>query len=386
MRNYIIPIYKPQGVTSAVSLSTIKHNVEKKVGHTGTLDKEAEGLIIALTGKYTKLTEEYMNLKKTYAAEITFGKETDTLDRDGEVIALSDYIPSRDEIEKVLSTSFSGEIMQKPPLYSALKKNGKRLSDLARSGEEIDVEERPITIYKNEIVSYENGVLKARFQVSRGTYIRSIARDLGLKLNSRAFMSGLVREQTGPFTIGDAVFSNDKDAITRDYTRERKKVALSIGMFDGVHKGHQKLLTRLRTEAVNANASSLVITFDTIDKSSFKSEQLLTTAEKVKKIYSLGIDEVRVLKWDDELKNTSGASFLLSLMKEVEIVKIVVGEDFRIGSADNPITLKELILFLYRNDIIVEPYVLLLNGEKLSSTYIRELIADGKKEEALRYL
>lgn len=386
MRNYIIPIYKPQGVTSAFSLSTIKHNVEKKVGHTGTLDKEAEGLIIALTGKYTKLTEEYMNLKKTYLAEITFGKETDTLDRDGEVIAMSDYIPSRDEIEKALFASFLGEIMQTPPLYSALKKNGKRLSDIARSGEEVEVEPRKITIYKNEIVSYENGVLKARFQVSRGTYIRSIARDLGLKLNSRAYMSGLVREQIGPFTIGDALRSDDKDAIIRNYTRERKKVVLSIGMFDGVHKGHQKLLRRLQNEAVKANATSLVITFDTIDKSSFKSEQLLTTAEKVKKIYSLGIDEVRVLKWDDELKNTSGASFLLSLMKEVEIVKMVVGEDFRIGSVDNPITLKELILFLYRNDIIVEPYVLLLNGEKLSSTYIRELIADGKKEEALRYL
>lgn len=386
MRNYIIPIYKPQGVTSAASLSTIKHNVEKKVGHTGTLDREAEGLIIALTGKYTKLTEEYMNLKKTYLAEITFGKETDTLDRDGEVIALSDYIPSRDEIEKTLSNFFLGEIMQTPPLYSALKKNGKRLSDIARSGEEVSVEPRNITIYKNEIVSYENGVLKARFVVSRGTYIRSIARDLGLKLNSRAYMSGLVREQIGPFTISDAIRSDDKEAITRNYTRERKKVVLSIGMFDGVHKGHQKLLRRLQSEAVKSNADSLVITFDTIDKSSFKSEQLLTTAEKVKKIYSLGIDEVRVLKWDDELKHTSGASFLLSLMKEVEIVKMVVGEDFRIGSADNPITLKELILFLYRNDIIVEPYVLLQNGEKLSSTYIRKLIADGKKEEALRYL
>lgn len=386
MRNYIIPIYKPQGVTSAFSLSTIKHNVEKKVGHTGTLDKEAEGLIIALTGKYTKLTEEYMNLKKTYLAEITFGKETDTLDRDGEVIALSDYIPSRDEIEKTLSAFFLGEIMQIPPLYSALKKNGKRLSDIARSGEDVEVEPRKITIYKNEIVSYENGVLKARFIVSRGTYIRSIARDLGLKLNSRAFMSALVREQTGPFTIGDALSSDDKDAITRNYTRERKKVVLSIGMFDGVHKGHQKLLRRLQSEAVKTNAFSLVITFDTIDKSSFKSEPLLKTAEKVKKIYSLGIDEVRVLKWDDELKNTSGSSFLLSLMGEVEIVKMVVGEDFRIGSADNPITLKQLILFLYRNDIIVEPYVLLENGDKLSSTYIRKLMADGKKEEALRYL
>lgn len=386
MRNYIIPIYKKEGVTSSQCLSYIKHNVEKKVGHTGTLDKEAEGLIIALTGKYTKLTEEYMNLKKTYLAEITFGKETDTLDRDGEVIAESDYIPTLLEIEKALSRHFSGKIMQIPPRYSALKKGGKRLSDIVRSGEDVEVEPRLITIYKNEIVSYENGVLKARFQVSRGTYIRSIARDLGLLLNTRAFMSALVREQTGPFTLDDAIRFDDKEALLSTYAKERERVVLSIGMFDGVHKGHQRLLRRLKSEAEKANAKSLVITFDSINKASFQNTELLPTMEKVQKIYSLGIDEVRVLKWDDELKNTSGASFLLSLMKEVEIVKMVVGKDFRIGSNENPVTLNELILFLYKNDIIVEPYVLLQNGEKLSSTYIRNLIASGKKEEALLYL
>lgn len=386
MKNYIIPLNKPSGITSASSLFALKHNVEKKVGHTGTLDKEAEGLLIALTGKYTRLTENYMNLKKTYRATIKFGEETDTLDRDGKIVATSSYIPSLSEIERKLNDEFLGEILQEPPLFSALKQNGKRLSDIARSGGVVAVSKRPITIYKNEIVSYENGILEARFVVSRGTYIRSIARDLGLSLNSRAYMTSLVREKIGPFSLDDAILSNNIKLLKETYSKDREKVVLSIGMFDGVHKGHKAILTRLRNEASKCGAKSVVITFDSIEKKSFEEVPLLTLPQKVQKIYSCGIDKVIVLKWDEELKNTSGATFMLSLQREYEIIKMVVGEDFKIGKRDNPITLDNLILFLYKNDIIVEPYVMLPNGEKLSSTYIRNLKIQGKEKEALSYL
>ena len=180
MKDFIVLLNKSEGITSAASLSCVKRHVNKKAGHTGTLDKFASGLLIALTGRYTKFTEKFFNLKKTYLATIEFGKETDTLDPEGEVIATSDTVVNKSDLEQVLKTNFSGTIKQTPPLYSALKVNGKRSSDRIRNGEEVNLPERDITIYSSEIVSFENNIAVIRFTVSRGTYIRSLARDIAL--------------------------------------------------------------------------------------------------------------------------------------------------------------------------------------------------------------
>lgn len=209
----ILLIHKPTGVTSFASLNNIKRTIDPKVGHAGTLDKFAEGLMIVLTGSMTRLNQLFSNLDKKYRATIIFGKETDTLDPEGEVIATSS-LPTYEEIEAVIP-SFLGKQMQCPPQYSALHINGKRASELARAGKAVEMAARPIEVYSYELVSYENGLLIADIHVSKGTYIRSLARDLGLALNARAYLGALNRFQIGPFSLDEAVEAKNAEAMQR---------------------------------------------------------------------------------------------------------------------------------------------------------------------------
>ncbi|MCK9599188.1 MAG: tRNA pseudouridine(55) synthase TruB, partial [Sphaerochaeta sp.] len=187
----ILLINKKPGITSFSSLNDIKRTIEAKVGHAGTLDKFAQGLLIVLTGSMTRLNVLFSSMDKTYRAQIAFGSETDTLDPEGQVIAVAD-VPGYERIQKSIP-SFIGSLEQQPPQYSALHINGKRASDLARRGHEVQMAKRPITVYSFEPVSYEQGILVADIHVSKGTYIRSLARDLGLAAGSRAHLVGLTR-------------------------------------------------------------------------------------------------------------------------------------------------------------------------------------------------
>ena len=384
MNDFIIPLNKQVDVTSAKSLNGVKRNINKKVGHTGTLDKFAEGLLIALTGRYTKLTEEYMNLKTTYLATIKFGEETDTLDPEGKVIYTSSVIPSRDDIKETLSSKFLGETTQTPPLYSALHINGKRASDLARTGVEFEIKERKINIYSNEIVSYENGLLTARFEVSRGTYIRSIARDLGVSLGSRGYLTALKRERIGCFTLSDAVNSDDIEVLKSEYThQDREEYALAIGVFDGLHPGHRKLVSLLNETASKYGLKSLVITFD---KSPKGVSEFLTLDEKINALMRLGVDRVEVLKWNDTLKDTTGASFMLNLIKRFNIKKIVTGHDFSVGNIHSELKIDDLRLFFGKNDIVTLDDFGIDDIKRISSTYIHSLYNSGDKERAKKLL
>lgn len=212
--SHILLIDKPSGVTSFRSLGAIKHSIDKKVGHTGTLDKFAHGLMIVLTGSMTKLNVLFSNLDKRYIATIRFGEETDTLDPEGEIIGTAD-IPSLETIEKVIQDQFIGDVFQAPPIYSAIHVNGKRAYQIARSGKEIEMEKRPIKIYDFKIISFDGKDLVCSIKVSKGTYIRSIARDLALACNSRGFLVALERTEVGPFNINEAVKVDDKLAMTQ---------------------------------------------------------------------------------------------------------------------------------------------------------------------------
>ena len=207
----ILLIDKPSGITSFSSLNTIKRTIDPKVGHAGTLDKFAQGLMIVLTGSMTKLNVLFSTMDKRYRATICFGTETDTLDPEGKIIATSP-IPSYDEIKQAMKT-FEGEIFQKPPQYSALHIDGKRASSLAREGIVIEMASRPIAVYSFEPVSFDGCNLIADIHVSKGTYIRSLARDLALACNSRAHLTHLVRTQIGPFMLEESISSEDKEAL-----------------------------------------------------------------------------------------------------------------------------------------------------------------------------
>ena len=179
-----------------------------RIGHAGTLDPFATGLLLIMLNDGTKKFDELQKLKKEYIAEIEFGKETDTYDVTGKVVSLGEGL--RERVMKILEENFTGKITQIPPKYSALKIDGKRMYELVYKGKEISQEKlenkkREVEIYEWEILSLENNLLKIRFVVSSGTYIRSIANDLGKLLGVGAFLKSLRRTKIGEFDVKDAV-------------------------------------------------------------------------------------------------------------------------------------------------------------------------------------
>lgn len=199
----IILMDKAPGETSFQSLGRIKReNKGVKVGHAGTLDKFASGLMVVLTGGATKLNPIFSSFDKEYIASIRFGEETDTLDPEGEVIAEAEK-PSLATLESVIP-AFLGKQKQIPPQYSAIHVDGKRAYKEARKGNDIEMPERDIEISSINLLSYDGTEAVIRVSVSKGTYIRSLARDIALKSGSRAHLSALRRLRIGPWTLEDS--------------------------------------------------------------------------------------------------------------------------------------------------------------------------------------
>ena len=194
---------KEEGITSFSSLYDVKRRYPKgiKIGHAGTLDKFASGLMIVLVGNATKLNPVFSSFGKSYIATIRFGEETDTLDPEGKVIKTSDF-PTEEEVDYALN-SILGRSMQRPPLYSAVHVGGKRAYKEARKNREIEMPERAIEVYEAEKISYSDGLLTARFSVSKGTYIRSLARDIAYSVGKVARLEKLRRITIGPYSLSD---------------------------------------------------------------------------------------------------------------------------------------------------------------------------------------
>ena len=207
--NGILNIYKPTGMTSFDVVRTIRKisNV-KKVGHAGTLDPEASGVLPVCIGKGTKAIDYIMGDFKIYETELKLGIVTDTYDREGKILRESEITASEDEIIQVIN-SFVGEIKQVPPMYSALKVNGKKLYELARAGIEIEREARSIVIYDIDIMDIKIPYVKFRVKCSKGTYIRSLCYDIGELLKCGGMMWNLQRTATGQFHIEDAINIED---------------------------------------------------------------------------------------------------------------------------------------------------------------------------------
>lgn len=199
---------KPTGMTSQDMVSRVKKILNvKKVGHTGTLDPNVAGVLPICIGKATRLSEYIMEKKKTYRCLTIFGKSTDTYDSYGEVIEeKSDFEIKKEDVEEVLK-SFVGVIRQVPPMYSALRVNGKRLYELAREGESLDLEfkARDISIYRCDPISIENDRVMFDVECSKGTYVRSLSKDLGDILKVPSYMGLLIRLGSGSFFIDEAI-------------------------------------------------------------------------------------------------------------------------------------------------------------------------------------
>ena len=205
-----IVLDKPVGLGSTQAVSAVKRALrdagepKTKVGHGGTLDPLASGVLPIALGEATKLAGRMLDATKAYDFTIRFGEKTDTLDLEGKVIATSDVRPSRAEVEAILPR-FTGPIRQTPPAFSALKVDGKRAYDLARAGEEVELAQREVTIHALSIVAAGANEATLSATVSKGTYIRSLARDIALALNTVGHVTMLRRTKAGPFTLERAI-------------------------------------------------------------------------------------------------------------------------------------------------------------------------------------
>ncbi len=202
----MILVDKPLEWTSfdVVNFVRARFNVPK-VGHCGTLDPAATGLLVLVFGKFTRLSEKFSGENKTYEATVLLGTETDSQDSDGEVIATGDYSGVTREACAAALAGFEGEIMQIPPMVSAVKRDGKRLYELARQGIEIEREPRPVTIHRLEMTRFELPEFDITVDCSKGTYVRTLASDLGDRLGCGAMLKALRRTASGGFSIAEAV-------------------------------------------------------------------------------------------------------------------------------------------------------------------------------------
>jgi len=211
----IVLVNKPQTWTSFDVVKYVRGRLRtRKVGHAGTLDPMATGLLILCSGRATKSISQLQDMSKTYIGEITFGGSTPSYDADSEIdeTAPTSHI-KLENIQKALEEEFSGEIQQIPPVYSALKVNGKRSYELARRGEAVELAARPVTIHSYQIISFEDEKLILSITCSKGTYVRSIAHDLGKALGSLGHLSALERTAIGDFSSKKALSPEKIDEL-----------------------------------------------------------------------------------------------------------------------------------------------------------------------------
>lgn len=206
----IILIDKPEGMSSFGVVARVRRKLRDregkkiKVGHTGTLDPFATGLLIILAGKATKKSNDFLKKDKEYEATICLGKKSTTGDIEGEIEDISKKVPTLDEIKSVCK-KLTGEITQKVPIFSAVKINGERAYKLARKGEKVETPTRKVKIYSLEILDYSYPELKIRTHVSSGTYIRTLGEDIGELLKTGAYLTALRRTKIAEYSVSDAI-------------------------------------------------------------------------------------------------------------------------------------------------------------------------------------
>jgi tRNA pseudouridine55 synthase len=216
-KDFVLPVDKPEGPTSHDIVAIARKALgERRIGHTGTLDPFASGLLLLCVGRATRLAEYFSALAKSYEAEARLGVRTDTLDRDGQVVAESEAWQevTVEAIETALA-GLRGEILQVPPRYSAKKVAGERAYRSAREGRAMELPPVPVTVYELELTGVDLPVVRFRVKCSSGTYVRALARDLGEELGVGAHLTSLRRTAIGAWSVGDAVPLEDLEDPAR---------------------------------------------------------------------------------------------------------------------------------------------------------------------------
>ena len=247
MLNGFINVNKEKGMSSAFVVTKLKRILRNrnipfdKIGHTGTLDPDGEGVLPIALGKATRLFDYTLDKKKVYYTEFVFGKETDTLDESGIVTKECDKMVSENEIKDIIST-LEGEIDQIPPLYSAKSVDGRRAYDLAREGKEFTLKPKRVTIYCIEYLGKKEDAYCFRITCSGGTYIRSIARDMAYAMGTLGYMRYIRREASGPFVIDKSFTLTQLESVNiEEKLVKMEEILTDLPRFDAP-KGAERLL------------------------------------------------------------------------------------------------------------------------------------------------
>ena len=271
MNRGIILCNKPKDYTSRDVVNVVsKYLNTKSVGHTGTLDKNATGVLVLLVGKYTKLASILVNDEKEYIATFKLGLETDTLDLDGRVIKSSNKKCTKEEIENAIY-SFKGIYMQEVPSYSAVHINGKRLYKYAKENKNVELPKRLVDIKKIDIISISDKEIKCKFLVSKGTYIRSLIRDIGEKLGTYAVLCDLIRTREGMFNL-DNCFTLDEIKSGKFKLLGLKNI-LDEDTFLEVDDKKYKEISNGVVQAVNFDKTLVCFTYNEKEVALYKKEK-----------------------------------------------------------------------------------------------------------------
>lgn len=274
-------VNKPIGMTSHDVISVLRKLTKiKQIGHSGTLDPFAEGVLPVAIGKATRLIE-FLDDDKEYLAQVSFGKNTSTYDIEGDVVFESGTRVCRDEVVEALK-NFEGEILQMPPLYSAIKVRGKKLYEYVREGKSVEVSPRKVFIKSIELKSFdeENQLAEILISCSKGTYIRSIAYDLGKILSSGAFLSKLVRVRAGNFKIEDSVTLDELKNGIEDHIFIPK---FSLAQYEISDDEHEKILHGqfLKVENNFSDGDTIILTYNNEISATAKIDKDLIKVKKV---------------------------------------------------------------------------------------------------------
>ncbi|MCL2332142.1 MAG: tRNA pseudouridine(55) synthase TruB [Actinomycetia bacterium] len=407
----VLLVDKPAGCSSHDVIARLRRLTgEGRIGHAGTLDPAATGLLVVLFGPATSLSEILHAEDKRYEATICFGAQTSTDDCEGAVIASSE--PASELFDPVVAQAlldrFLGRQEQLPPRFSALKVAGVAAYKAARKGRDLDLQPRSIEVFAARLLSCDACARSwtVDFQVSKGTYIRALARDIGLAAGTHAHLSALRRTRSGDLSLSDAHTLQEIEQKAGDgplavaelfcepaSLPPSRRVAgprhpaavVALGVFDGVHRGHQALLSAARAEALRRGCPLVALCFDPLPEQVIRPQSapaLLTdVAQRIALLKRYGADQVEVIDFSPALAQSSAEFFATQVLpSRAAPVQLFVGENFRFGAGAQG----DVRMLAEALDCPVTAVVLAADedGEVISSTRVRALLGASRLEAA----
>ncbi len=404
MMDGIINVYKEKGWTSfdvTKRLRAILH--EKKIGHTGTLDPMAEGVLVVCAGRATKLVTDITGTDKVYEAELELGLTSDTEDSTGTILTRSEVSCTEEMLREAIQ-SMVGEYDQVPPMYSAKKVNGKKLCDLARKGRVVERKPVRIRIFAIDILEISLPKVRMSVRCSKGTYIRTLCADIGAKLGCGAVMTKLTRTRVGAFTLADCYHLSELEKLSAEGhlmdavlppVYVPVPAVVCFGKFDGGHRGHQLIFEEVFRIAKEKNLKTAVLTFSQNPANLVQNTShpvISTAAEHLTRLRNQGFDYMFEFPMTRETMCMSPQSFLEKvLVNGMHASDIVAGTDCSFGyKAEGNAALleREAARCGYTVHVIEKRQVLDDDGNprEISSSFIKEEIAKGNVRKARELL